>query len=199
MDSYAISSLIIYILSAWITLGFIDMEDNTQQQLTVLHSRNQTVYYLCKIAFLWIFMMILNIIVILYPVVRHLFVRKVTGTDLWIAIAIHAILSLLGISIALLFNSRLLPDRRTGLLCLFGFVLISIIQTGIIREIPILKYIVYLFPPVSFVMVKMEELSVMDLIKFTDTGGIALLLTILLCYSVLLIFLFIKLMKKKAF
>jgi hypothetical protein len=199
MDSYFLTAIMLCVLAAWITMGFIDMEDNTQQQLTILHLGNQNAYYICKVVFLWIFLLILSGITVIYPALRGFFIRDVTWIDITIALVCHAVISLLGISITLLFNSRLIKDRRTALMCLFVIIIVTIVQIPIIKQFSFLKYVILLFPPVYFMINALEQLNKLAVITLSDTGSIFLICAGILIYSIILIFVYLVLMKKKAF
>lgn len=199
VDSYAMSSVLVYISAVWLALGFIDIEDAVQQQITILHTRNQSIYYLCKIAFIYIFVTILSIIAVFYPIFRGFFNRNATLSDVIFAIISHLILGLLGISIAILFNSRLIRDRRWALMGLLSVILVSIVQGALINKIPFLKFPVLLFPPVYFFLAQMYSVPKNYLLNFMNTKLILLIFAAMLVYSVILLLTFIKLMKKKAF
>lgn len=199
MDSYFLTVIMHYVLAAWITMGFVDMEDNTQQQLTILHSRNRNAYYICKVVFVWIFLLILSAVTVLYPALRGFFNRDVTWIDITIALVCHAVISLLGISITLLFNSRLIKDRRTALLCLFVIIIITIVQIPIIKRFPVFKYVILIFPPAYFMLNALEQLNKLEVIALSDTGSIFLICAGMFIYSIILILIYLVLMKKKAF
>jgi len=119
--NYAFTSDILFLFSAWITLGFMDLEDTVQQQLTILHINNDNYYYLAQIAAVFSVTFILNVCLVFFPILFNHFNRPVTAADMLAAVLAHAITSLLGISVAAFFNSRLLPDRKTAILMLTLF------------------------------------------------------------------------------
>ncbi|MDP4093226.1 MAG: hypothetical protein Q8920_07680 [Bacillota bacterium] len=199
LGSYIITSIFVYFISAWLALGFLDTEDNVQQQLTILHSGNQSIYYLCKIVFVWVITLLLSLIAVVYPILIHAFMRPIDSTDLLLGFLSHVTLGLLGTSIGCLFNTRLIRDRRLALLGLYLVIIISIIQGTLISAVPFLKYIIYLLPPVYFTMNNISTASNLKPIDLSSNIDILLYFGIIFLYLIALIFIFIKLMKKKAF
>lgn len=190
MSSYSITSLLIFIISAWITMGFMEIEDITQQQLLIIYSKNQEVYYISKIIFLTSIIIILDIFSVLYPIIGNFFDGKVSMCNLSLAFLSHAVFGLLGISVSSLFNSRIIKNRKNAILFLMLIITVSIIQEPLTKNFPILKCIIYLLPPASITA---------EQIGNENTTEILIFLVLCTLYSWLLLITYIKLMKKKMF
>ncbi len=197
--SYVISSAVIYMLAAWLTSGLIDNEDNVQQQITILHCRSHTVFYLCKIAFIWLFTLLLSCIAIIYPILVNTFDREVNTNDIFLASVSHSLLALLGIAIALMFNSRFIHDRRLSLLLLYMVIILSLIQGKLTEILPFIKYPLYLLPPVFYSLDQMGSTSKYSMVNSPGTASVLALFVIILLYSFFLISIFIKISKKKGY
>ncbi len=196
MSSYAVTCIFIYAISAWISFGFIDNEDVVQQQLTILHIKNQNIYYLCKILFLWIFILILDVFTVYYPILNGAFIRKIVVSDIIIALISHAIVGLLGITVASLFNSRLVKDRKMAILFLNLIIIVSTVQKPIVQLFPFLKWIGAAVPPVYLIL---DKVGTIDYVNVENIFNILFAFAIALIYSLFLIILFIKCMRKKLF
>src|SRR3989339_1508004 len=53
-NTYSFTINVIFIFSAWISIGFFDVEDNIQQQLVFLRFKKKTLYHLSKIFTIWV-------------------------------------------------------------------------------------------------------------------------------------------------
>lgn len=196
MSSYVVTCIFIYAISAWLSMGFIDTEDIVQQQLTILHIKNQNIYYLCKLLFMWFFILILDVLAVYYPILNGAFIRKIVASDIIIALISHAIVGFLGIILGSLFNSRLIKDRKMAILFLNVIIIASTVQKPIVQLFPFLKWVGVAFPPVYLVLDKVGT------IEYVNTGNIFSIIfafAIALIYSLFLLILFIKCMKKKLF
>lgn len=196
MSSYAVTCIFIYAISAWISFGFIHNEDVVQQQLTILHIKNQNIYYLCKILFMWLFILILDIFAVYYPILNGAFIRKIVVSDIIIALISHAIVGFLGITVASLFNSRLVKDRKMAILFLNLIIIASTVQKPIVQLFPFLKWIGAAFPPVYLIL---DKVGTIDYVNVENIFNILFAFAIALIYSLFLIILFIKCMRKKLF
>lgn len=196
MSSYAVTCIYMYAISAWISFGFIDTEDVVQQQLTILHIKNQNIYYLCKILFLWIFILILDVLTVYYPILNGAFIRKIVVSDIIIALISHAIVGFLGITVAMLFNSRLIKDRKMAILFLNLIIIVSTVQKPMVQLFPFLKWIGAAFPPVYLIL---DKVGTIDYVNVENIFNILFAFAIALIYSLFLVILFIKCMRKKLF
>lgn len=196
MSSYAVTCIFIYAISAWLSFGFIDNEYVVQQQLIILHIKNENIYYLCKVLFMWIFILILDIFAVYYPILNGAFIRKVVISDIIIALISHAIVGFLGVTVGSLFNSRLLKDRKMAILFLNLLIIVSTMEKPIVQSFPFLKWIGMILPP-AYLMA--DKVGSIDYVNIGNIFNIIFAFAIVLIYAMILIILFIKCMKKKLF
>ncbi|WPC43965.1 hypothetical protein [Clostridium sp. JS66] len=196
MSSYAVTCICIYAISAWLSFGFIDNEYVVQQQLTILHIKNENIYYLCKVLFMWSFILILDIFTVYYPILNGAFIRKVVISDIIIALISHAIVGFLGITVGSLFSSRLVKDRKMAILFLNLLIIVSTMEKPIVQSFPFLKWIGVILPP-AYLMI--DKIGSIDYINIGNIFNIIFTFAIGLIYLLILIILFIKCMKKKLF
>ncbi|APM40886.1 hypothetical protein BS101_20330 [Clostridium kluyveri] len=196
MSSYAITCICIYAISAWVAFGFIDNEDIVQQQLTILHVKKENIYYLCKILFVWFFILILDILTVYYPILKGVFIRKVVVSDIIVALINHAIIGFLGVAVGSLFNSRLVKDRKMAILYLNIIIIISVVEKPLIQAFSFLKWITTLFPPAYLIL---DKIGTIDYVNPQNLFHLIYALVIALTYSIVLIIIFIKCMRKRAF
>ena len=196
MDSYIFTCIYTYLISSWLAFSFIDSEDEVQEQLTIIRIKNQNIYYLCKILFVWFIVIILSILTVLYPILINSFTKKPSLIYIIIMIINHSLIGLLGITVSVNFNSRLIKDRKMAILYLNVVIIISLIEKALSQCIPFLKYIIKVFPPVYLII---NSISKIHFISIQNIFQITCNLLIVLVYSLILIFIFIKLMKKNMF
>lgn len=155
MDSYALTSTLLFFISAWFCYGFIDLEDETQQTLTFLHSRNLTLLYALKLLYIWLFTLPITAFTILYPIIFHKFVHTPSLQQSFLAFICHLASALLGISLAAWFNKKLF---RTSLMSFFGLCLVLSITLGgqgIIEQTS--PYLAWLIPPYRIILFLLSD------------------------------------------
>lgn|GEM_PF-1325829 len=197
-NNYTFTLAVIFFFSAWITIGFIDVEDTIQQQLTILHVKKPIRYYMSKFISMWIMTLPFNICIVLYPVIFGLFNRPISGLELIIVFIAHVMASLLGISVTALFDSRLVYNRRTAIIVLATILTFSVAQIVVIKEYPIITYIGWITPPISLMI---EGILSLNAKHFYWANFTSLLIAILysFIYSLLLMSVYIKFIKRKMF
>lgn len=163
MNSYSFSSTFLFIVSAWLCYGFIDMEDGTQQVITTLHAKNLIKVYVGKLLYIWLFNLPLSIFAVFYPAIFHKFDRTATIGEMIVSLASHQLLALLGISIASWFTVKLFSMRLHSILGLFLVISVSLAGEGITQKLPdTICFLSWLLPPLRLVIrmfLQFEEIS----------------------------------------
>ncbi|MBY0207123.1 MULTISPECIES: hypothetical protein [Paenibacillus] len=150
MDSYAITSTFLFFVSAWFCYGFIDIEDETQQIITFLHSRKLTLLYALKLLYIWLFTLPISTFAIIYPIIFDKFDYTPSFQQALIAFSCHQLSALLGISIAVWFNQKLFRTTRLSFFGLCTILSISLGGQGIIDQTtPIISWII---PPYRIIL-----------------------------------------------
>lgn len=166
MDSYAITSTLLFFISAWFCYGFIDLEDDTQQILTFLHSRNLTLLYALKLMYIWLFTLPITVFTIIYPIVFQKFVHTPTLQQSFLAFICHVVSALLGISLAAWFNQKLF---RTSLMSFLGLCLVLSIALGgqgIIEQTS--PYVAWLIPPYRIILFLLSDAPKTDALNWIE-------------------------------
>lgn len=109
---FQVSAIFMYITAIWITYNFNEIEDSTQKQLVLLNTNNEDKYYIMRISFLFIFVLILDLISIIFPIFIGSFKENVNIIDILIGFLMQAVIGFLGISVANFFESKILKDRK---------------------------------------------------------------------------------------
>lgn len=196
MTSYMFTCVFIYFCAAWFMYSFTNSEEIVQQQLIILHIKKENYYYICRAIFIWIFVIILSVITVLYPVIGGFFIRKIYPLDIAAALLGHVIIGLLGISTALLFDGRIIKSGKLRFLYLVGVLIVSVIQVPLSVQYPFVKWITIVFPPAYLII---RRFGLIDVVGFASFYKLLCDITIMLIYSIVLILIFIKCMQRKKF
>lgn len=192
IDSYAVTSLILYIISAWVCISVLSLDPPVQRQLMILHIGGENRYYLSKLITVLLISIILTAYVFVYPILFNMFNGSVTLTIGLVAIVNHVSLSILGICIASFFSKIITESAVNSYGGLALTIIISIAALGIYDALPsYLKGIVWIIPPATITqtpLINWDGDNVLDLSFFPFIWVII--------YALLLLYLFLKLARR---
>lgn len=155
VPSFLVSMTCLFFIMIWISFSYLESIDNVSEQLMILKVKNQYVYYLSKDFFLMLIGVVMSIIGVIFPVIMNalngfkLFNRPVTARDIVSAFLIYIVFSSLGCSISILLQPRCIKSRKIAIGIIALIALISVIKIGLVKQLPEVKYIMWIFPPVS--------------------------------------------------
>ncbi|MBY0599892.1 hypothetical protein [Bacillus bingmayongensis] len=187
VTTYLETSLILYLLSAWITITLFHTEDPVQEQITLSHTKNIWTLYLGKYVTVLLICSILSLISVIYPIAFQMFNEKMTVSLFITGILAHFSLSILSISIATLFTRNIIRKASTAWLSLSFVLLITIASIRLKKDMPEL---LWFFPPINgFMMLGQYEHHLLTHVLWLTVWALA--------YSVVLIGLFLYLVRKR--
>lgn len=193
ISSYAVTALILYIVSAWLCISILSLDATVQKQLIILHLKSVNRYYLSKLMSVWLVAMVLIVFAFLYPIVFDMFKEPVTLTTGFVSFANHILSATLGICVASLFSKGLLVNPVNSYGGLSLIVILSIAALGIYDVLPpSFQNIVWILPPSVITQTPLSDWSgesISDLSIFPFIW--------IIIYSLLLVTLFLKLAKRK--
>lgn len=184
MESYAFSSVWLFVVSAWIVWGFADLEPEVQQSVTALHAGSAVAYHLSKMLLMSAVGMLLASFAVLYPALAGKLERWPAPEEWLAAACVHTAMFLLGMGIALWFTDRGFGRTAASLPALIGVLVVSLASAKAVAPLPESMAIVrWLLPPagiLSEVLNKLEQDKV-----WTTVGAIlyAFAYAALLCGS----------------
>ncbi|MDR0266655.1 hypothetical protein [Paenibacillus sp.] len=153
MDSYAVTSVFLFIGSAWIALSFLNHSSPQQEQIHIIHIGNMRKYLLSQILALIVPVILCTFIFILYPIVTKMFGEPVQVHQLFLAISAHFVMGLLGITLALFFQKAWMRNGTRATAVLVILVIVSIGAKAITGSLPDpLTWLIWVLPPVSPMM-----------------------------------------------
>ncbi|MEI5905667.1 hypothetical protein WAK64_01125 [Bacillus spongiae] len=192
IDSYAVTSIFLYIISSWLCVSILSLDSIVQKQLLVLHIKSSNRYYISKLITVWLISLVLSVYAFLYPIVFDMFNEVISFPEGIVLFVHHILLATLGISVASFFSKRIMnsPINYYGGLAIT--IIVSIAALRIYEDLPIIfKNIVWVIPPAVYTqtpLINWTGESILDLPLFPFIW--------ILIYSFLLLFLFLKLSKR---
>jgi len=189
IDSYAVTALILYVVSAWLCISVLALDPPVQRQMMILHLGSLNRYYLSKLISVFLISIILAVYAFVYPIVFNMFNETVTLTISLVSLLNHILLGILGICVASLFSKVITESVVNSFGGLSLIIVISLAALGIYDTLPsFLKSIVWIIPPVASthpVLINWNGESILGLSIFPFIW--------IIIYSMLLLYLFLKL------
>ena len=193
-NQYHLAALTIFVFSNWIGTSFINSEDRTQQFITRLHTKNETVYHVSKIATILLLMMPFYAVMIFYPIIFGFFVRSLLFTEIIAVVIIHFLFSLMGASMSVFFNSDFHNQKNILPLQVLVILLVIVPFATIFEGNVLIRYAVNLLPPLNFFG---DRLHALDSEIFVMDGNFWVFVLWSLGYSIVLITFYVFIIKKK--
>lgn len=158
MPSYSFTSTALFVVSAWIGLGYIDLEHESQQIITGLRFRRLTSYYGLKLVPLAGLSVLLSVPTVVYPAWGGKFDAVPSAEELWISLICHVGLAVLGGAAGALFTRRWVAQWYMAWGGLVLFVVIALAGSSLVESIPpMLGLIEWLLPPLFRTMEMMNQ------------------------------------------
>lgn len=194
-SNYHITALAVFIFSVFIGASFINCEDEQQQQITRIKVKNEVFYYVSKIISSLIFIFPFYAILVVYPIGFDLFTRKILLREIFISLMLHFLYSHLGVSISVFFDTHIAIEKNKSIPLQALITLVSIMPlAGIFPNNILIKYIVFILPPVNFLS---ERLFSLQSNVFLFDGKVSLFVIYSMLYSIILLTTYIWIVKKK--
>lgn len=158
VSSFSMSCYMIFIIMVWAGFTVAVVEDPIMEQIQLLRVENALCYYLGKIFFVFVLGLAGSCICLFFPVAVNLIRQgQLFGRPLLISDLVHAFFLLLGSSFAggtlgSLWHPMVMRERKMALLLTVLAAVLTIIKGAVVQEIPFLKWLVWVLPPVDEVM-----------------------------------------------
>ncbi len=148
MPSYSFTSTALFVVSAWIGLGYIDLEHDSQQIITGLRFKSLTSYYGIKLVPLAALSLLLSVPSVVYPAWGGKFAGVPNEQELWTSLVCHAGLAAMGCAAGVLFTRKWFPKWYMAWGGLVLFVVISLAGSSVVQSVPSsLRFIEWVLPP----------------------------------------------------
>ncbi|OAB35988.1 hypothetical protein [Paenibacillus glacialis] len=192
MGSFAVTSVLSFIVTAWICYSFMQSESPVQEEITLLHLRNPAKYYIGLLIAIVLMSLILLIVAMAYPIVGDYFDRPVGSEDILVGLLSHLGLSFLGIAIAVFFTGKFVSRPSVSIGGILIVITLSFCQGAISSQLsPSLEWLTWILPPTFH--------SMNLLMNYERYSGaeIVWLLMVPFIYSFIILTIYIQCMRRK--
>lgn len=158
VSSFAIMGLVLFVIMAWVGMSCQEIEPEVSEQLIILRMQSERKYYIGQVLFFGVLSGMVTLLSLCFPVADHylkgkmLFERDILVSDIIGGILLMFACSFVGSMVGGIFSSRIIRKRALGILLTIFCALVSVTRIGIVAEVPISKYILWIVPPVSDVV-----------------------------------------------
>ncbi|MGU3473306.1 hypothetical protein ACLBWT_19430 [Paenibacillus sp. D51F] len=148
MGSYGFSSSLLFLIMIWVCIGVMEGEEANQDMILSLQAGSFLRLFASKLLYAWCFSLPLAAFAVLYPALFHKFARAPELSELAFSFGSHIAMSVLGVGLASLFNSRLIASRSISYLLLLAVIALSFSGQGILDKLPMpANGLAWLAPP----------------------------------------------------
>lgn len=154
MSGYLITCVFVFLIMDWIGMTEAQRENPVMEQLLLLKGGNPTQYYISKFLFLFLLSLIVSVICAAFPSFENwisggdLFTRPLLLQDIVNAFILLVGCGICGASIGSFLHPRVLRDRKQAIALTVLITILMISRYGIVERVPILKYLMWILPPV---------------------------------------------------
>jgi len=192
MPSFSFTVTVLFVVSAWIGFGYIDLEHESQQMITRLRFKSFASYYGLKLVPLAALSVVLSVISVVYPTWGDKFTGMPNAQELWTALVCHVGLAGMGSAAGILFTRKWFPKWYIAWGGVVIFVVISLAGSSIVNGAPSsLRFIEWLLPPLFRTMEMLNRYE--ELTSYEKIMGMAMPYV----YSLVLVMIFIAGMSRK--
>ena len=142
--SFLLSGLFLFIVSAFLAMSIQAKENDTHEEILLLHSNSYFNYYISREMVLCSLTLLFAISLIAYPVIKSmtdssLFTRKLTISDAVLGSLIIIGNGLCGVAVGDMFHQRIINKRRNGIIGLILFALLAICKHPLLQAFSFIK------------------------------------------------------------
>ncbi|MBM7647508.1 hypothetical protein JOC78_000429 [Bacillus ectoiniformans] len=158
LDSYSVSAASLYIVMVWMSMQLFSLDQKEEKFIIFSYLRVKTHYLYGKMAVLLFVGTVLMSLSFLLPVLLDIFAEPITIIQVGLFLYSHWMFCLLGIGTGGLFSVTNLSGKKYTWLLAALFTVASLVAPSIGEVLPgILKWTIYILPPVSAITGLMAE------------------------------------------
>ena len=158
VSNFSIMSLVLFLIMVGIGMTCQGIEPEVSEQLIILRMQSERKYYIGQVLFGGTLSGIVTVICLCYPIIVHcwcgkmLFTRNIHVSDIIGGLLLMFACSFLGCMLGAIFSPRIVRESKIRFMLPIACALISVVRIGIVADVPISKYILWIVPPVSDVV-----------------------------------------------
>ncbi|MGY3777133.1 hypothetical protein [Isobaculum melis] len=179
VPNLVVTATVLFLVMIWVEMTYDDSVDPTSEKLLLLKVKQTRTYYCSKFAFIFFIGLVLTLLALSIPIIGSfidggdLFKRAFTLSDLVGGLLIHLCMVLLGLSVARIFQPRIVKDRKLAFVSLTIIAICALVKGNILAEFPLLKFVLWILPPVHELTALLMDTSYFSVLSL----GKAILLT----------------------
>ena len=172
--NFALMSLILFIIMVGVGMTCQRIEPEVSQQIIILRIQSERKYYIGQVIFFAVLSGMFALTSLCYPVIdnflngKMLFTRNIQPSDIIGGFLLMFACSFVGSMVGVIFSPRVIRNREAGIVITIMCAMISVVKIGIVAEAPMLKYILWIVPPVSDVVRWFMEDEYFQMVKVLE-------------------------------
>ncbi|MDN4494417.1 hypothetical protein [Ureibacillus aquaedulcis] len=163
LSSFAVSSMAVYLVMTWLAMTVFSIEEETEKNMLFVQLNSKTRYLLGKWAICLFFAVLFMALAILYPLGIDSFRGPIRPIHIGLSIYSHLFLAWFGILVGTFFSVTSFSTRKYTWLSALLVVTISLSYEGLVEKIYLLKWILFIFPPVTHTLSYLKEDEIVQL------------------------------------
>lgn len=192
LNSYAVSSIAIYLVMTWVAMSSFSIEEETEKNLLFVQLNSKRRYLWGKWTICLVFVFLFMVISILYPILMDNFKGAIKPIHIGLSLYSHLILAWFGVLVGSFFSVTSFATKKYAWLSAMLVLVVSISYEGLVEKVSVLKWGLLFLPPVTSVI---KYLNVGDKLELENQFW--LLAAWAIVYSFLGTILVVKLFLKK--
>ncbi|WP_144510735.1 hypothetical protein [Bacillus sp. FJAT-22090] len=157
ISSYAVTSTVIYLTITWIAMNIFSMEEETEKQMLFIQLGNKSRYLWGKWTICFLTSLLLMLFAISYPLLMSNFKGTIQPIQVLLSVYCHTFLSVFGILVGSFSSITSFTMKKYTWLIAVLVIVLSISYEGIVEKLPLLKWVLFIFPPVVNVIKSMGD------------------------------------------
>lgn len=157
LSSYAVSSLALLLVMTWVTMSFMPLENGNEKYILLANLRSKGIFLLGKWVSCAIILIFLLLFALLFPIVTNSFKGEITALQLVLAVYGHLLLGGMGMLVGTFFSVTNFVKKSSAWLASIFVLVISIAKVAIVETVPLLKWVLVIFPPVPTILERLNR------------------------------------------
>ena len=184
VDFLCITCYLVFLVMVWTGFSVVSAENEVMEQIQMLRINSNSAYYMGKELFLIVIGLLIDCICLVFPVIKYvlsamsqtvIFDRELMGSDIFNAFILLTGCSIAGGALGSFLHPNVMRDRKAATLITLLAAVLTIIRTSIVSEIPFLKFVLWILPPVEKIFITYGK---EDYFRLGQTCGIFMLLLV---------------------
>lgn len=156
LSSYAVSSLALLLVMTWVAMSMMNLEDLNEKYILYVNLRSKGTFLFGKWISCAIILVFLMLFALLFPIITNSFKGEITALQIFLAVYSHLILGGMGVLIGTTFSITNFGTKGYAWLTSIFVIVISIAKPAITTSVPVLKWVLMIFPPVTTVLERLN-------------------------------------------